>query len=290
MKDKVRFYGVRGSIATPGLQTRATGGNTSCVRVDLGGECIVLDGGTGLRALGAEIGNRPLKATILFSHLHWDHIQGIPFFGPLYNPESRITLVGPEGLEDALQAQMSRPNFPVGMEVMGAKIKFLTVYPGDAFAVGSVKVETAALNHPGGAIGYRLSRNGRTVAYLCDHEHTDYGFGDELRDLARDADLLIYDAQYLPEEYPQKTGWGHSTYEIGAELARAAGARRLVLTHHEPSRSDAEVDSMECRVRVMFNNAWAAREGGEFELGGKAESVPADRMLERYLATTLATG
>lgn len=290
MKDKVRFFGVRGSIATPGLYTRTTGGNTSCVRVDLGGECIILDGGTGLRALGAEIGNRPLEGTILFSHLHWDHIQGIPFFGPLYNPESRITLAGPEGLEDALRAQMSRPNFPVGMEVMGAKIKFLTVHPGDAFAIGPVKVETAALNHPGGAIGYRLSRNGRVVVYLCDNEHTDYGFGDALRNLAREADLLIYDAQYLPEEYPQKTGWGHSTYEVGAKLAIAAGARQLALTHHEPARSDLEVDAMESRARVLFENTWAAREGGEFEFGTKSKTVPDDRMLERYLATNLATG
>ena len=290
MKDKVRFYGVRGSIATPGSNTRVTGGNTSCVRVDLGGECIILDGGTGLRALGAEIGNRPLRATILFSHLHWDHIQGIPFFGPLYNPKSRITLIGPEGLKDALQAQMSKPNFPVGMEVMGARIVFKTVYPGDAFAVGKVKVETAALNHPGGAVGYRLSHGGRVVAYLCDNEHTEFGFGDDLCDLARNADVLIYDAQYLPEEYPQKTGWGHSTYEIGARLAEAAGARQLILTHHEPTRTDAEVDSMECRARVRFENSWAAREGAEFGLGEKTRTVPADRMLERYLATTLATG
>jgi len=290
MKDRVRFYGVRGSIATPGTDTRATGGNTSCVRVDLGGECIILDGGTGLRALGAEIGNQPLEATILFSHLHWDHIQGIPFFGPLYNPRSRITLVGPEGLKDALETQMSKPNFPVGMEVMGARIIFKTVYPGDAFAVGKVKVETAALNHPGGSIGYRLSHRGRVVTYLCDNEHTEFGFGDDLCDLARNADVLIYDAQYLPEEYPQKTGWGHSTYEVGARLAEAAGARQLVLTHHEPTRTDAEVDSMECRARVRFENTWAAREGAEFRLGEKIKSAPADRMLERYLATTLATG
>jgi len=290
MKDKVRFFGVRGSIAAPGSETRATGGNTSCVRVDLGGECIILDGGTGLRALGAEVGNRPLQATILFSHLHWDHIQGIPFFGPLYNPKSRITLVGPEGLKDALETQMSKPNFPVGMEVMGASITFKTVYPGDAFAAGKVKVETAALNHPGGAIGYRLSYRGRVVAYLCDNEHTEFGFGDDLRDLAKDADVLIYDAQYLPEEYPQKTGWGHSTYEFGARLAEAAGARQLVLTHHEPTRSDAEVDAIECRARVRFENSWAAREGAEFVLGGKTRSAPSDRMLERYLATTLATG
>jgi ribonuclease BN (tRNA processing enzyme) len=176
------------------------------------------------------------------------------------------------------------------MEVMGARIVFKTVYPGDAFAVGPVKVETAALNHPGGAIGYRLSHRGRVMTYLCDNEHTEYGFGDELKELARKADLLIYDAQYLPEEYPQKTGWGHSTYEVGADLARAAGVRQLVLTHHEPTRSDAEVDVMECRARLLFENTWAAREGSEFELGAEPENAPTDRMLESYLATTLATG
>ena len=287
MDDLVKFWGVRGSIATPGPETNSVGGNTSCVEVCLGGQRIIIDGGTGLRALGAEIGSQPLVATILFSHLHWDHIQGVPFFGPLYDPENEITLVGPEGLKDALQAQMSRPNFPVGMEVMGAKIKFISLAPGDSFAIGSVRVTTAALNHPGGAIGYRLAHKGRSVVYACDNEHN---HDPDLLGLASGADLLIYDAQYLPAEYPSRVGWGHSTFEKGTQLAESTGVKRLALTHHEPTRSDADIAGMETSACMLFPDSWAAREGMVIEFDPDRERLPLDQMLEAYLASSLASG
>jgi phosphoribosyl 1,2-cyclic phosphodiesterase len=289
MSDKIRFFGVRGSIAAPGPDTRMVGGNTSCVEVCLGGQHIILDGGTGLRALGAEAGGA-MQAAILFSHLHWDHIQGIPFFGPLYHPESDITLYGPRDLKKALEAQMSAPSFPVSMEVMGARLRFVKVFAGDQFSVGEVKVVTTALNHPGGAIGYRLCGMGRTVAYVCDNEHKPDGPGERLLELARGADVLIYDAQYLPEEYGSRKGWGHSTYVQGAELATRAGVGQLILTHHEPSRTDSEIARIEREARKLFEDSWAAREGMEFEFGEEKECWPATRLLECYLATALPSG
>lgn len=289
MSDKVKFWGVRGSIATPGPKTTTVGGNTSCIEVRLGNQRTILDGGTGLRALGAEE-SRPMRCTILFSHLHWDHIQGVPFFAPLYNPESEITLVGPDKLEEALRAQMSRPTFPVGMDAMGARIKFVTVTAGDEFTSGPVRISTCALNHPGGAIGYRLACNGRVVVYACDCEHSPDGPDPHLVELAAGTDLLIYDAQYLPAEYSSRRGWGHSTFEQGVMLAQRAGARRLALTHHEPARSDSEVARIEDCARRTFPESWAAREGMVFEFDPDRESLPVDRMLEAYLASSLASG
>jgi len=261
MADTVRFWGVRGSIATPGSSTVAVGGNTSCVEARLGGERLVLDGGTGLRALGAADRGEPLVAAMFFGHLHWDHIQGVPFLGGLFHPGSRVRMVGPRGLRAVLEGQMSRPSFPVSMDIMAARISIEELEPGDGLIVGDVKVSTAALNHPGGAIGYRLERQGRAVVYACDNEHREGGIDAQLLDLARGADVLVYDAQYLPEEYSSREGWGHSTYAKGAELAEAAGVGLLVLTHHDPARSDAEVADLELRCRELFPSTIAAREG-----------------------------
>lgn len=203
-----------------------------------------------------------MDATILFSHLHWDHIQGIPFFAPLYHPSSRITLVGPIGLRRALRSQMSQPTFPVGTEVFGAKRTFIEIEPGEQLDLGEVKVMTAPLNHPGGAIGYRLTSGGTvSVAYLCDHEETDDDRSSGAHSLARGARALICDAQYTPEEYDSKIGWGHSTFEHASMIAKGAGATALYLTHHEPTRSDDELDRIELRAREIFRGARVAREG-----------------------------
>ncbi len=282
MSDWIKFWGVRGSIATPGAETSAVGGNTSCVEVMLGEERIILDGGTGLRALGQAHGNRPMQATILFSHLHWDHIQGIPFFAPLYHPQSKIRLLGPAGLQEALQRQMSGPNFPVGMDAMGARIDFQCVEPGDCFSIGEVEVTVCALRHPGGAQGYRLCGRDQVIAYACDTEHSEFEIDDELRQLADCADVLIYDAQYLPEEYQAKQGWGHSTYEQGCALANTSSARRLLLSHHEPGRSDEQVHALELRAQKLFARSLAAREGMILYLG----SVDADRA-QQWLTDSL---
>lgn len=260
-EPQVIFWGVRGSIATPGATTSLVGGNTSCVEINLGGEHIILDGGTGLRQLGAAQGALPFTGHLLLGHLHWDHIQGVPFFGPLFNPQSEVGFIGPQGLQGALATQMSGPTFPVGMELMGARKTFTELEPGADFSLGEVRVSTAALRHPGGGLAYRLEADGCSVVYAVDTEHPEQGIDSGLLALAADADLLIYDAQYLPEEYEQKVGWGHSTFEHGAALARAAGAERLILTHHDPLRDDLAVERLLRRARQCFAQVDVAREG-----------------------------
>ena len=261
----VRFHGVRGSLATPGPATAAVGGNTSCVEVACGETRIVLDAGTGLRAVGDRlIAAGGSETTLLLSHLHWDHIQGLPFFAPIYAPGHRVEVVsGPNGvmaLGDALRRQMSAPFFPVDFDEVSRQLSAREARPGDALAVGAATVRMARLNHPDPVYGYRIDHAGRSVVYATDTEH--YACVDPvLRSLAAGADVLIYDAQYTPEEYPAKVGWGHSTWAAAVELARAAGVRSLVLFHHDPRRSDAGVAEIEARARAGFAGTIAAREG-----------------------------
>jgi phosphoribosyl 1,2-cyclic phosphodiesterase len=270
---RIRFWGVRGSIAAPGPDTASVGGNTSCVEVRCGQTLIILDAGTGIRRLGEGLIGDPrtggIDATVLLSHLHWDHIQGLPFFVPAYLPSSRLSIAGTAhgvmSLRDALAHQMTAPVFPVRLAELAATIDFLEVRPGDSFDVGEAQVRAVRLNHPGGVLAYRIEHEGRSVVYATDTEH--YACVDPtLRDLAEGADALIYDAQYTPEEYRgdagrSRVGWGHSTYVAAAELARAAGVGQLVLFHHDPTRSDAAVAAIETSTRDLFASSFAAREG-----------------------------
>jgi len=268
---EITFWGVRGSIASPGQDTIGVGGNTSCIEVRCGATKIILDAGTGIRALGDKLMREgAVEATLLLSHVHWDHIQGIPFFVPAYVPSSQIQIVGSANgvmsLRDALAYQMTTPVFPVRLDQLGAKIGWREVQSGERFRINDVQVRVARQNHPGGSFAYRLDWNGRSVVYATDTEH--YACIDpELYSLARGADVLIYDSQYTPEEYRgtapnnSKVGWGHSTYVAGVELAKAAGVGQYVLFHHDPRRTDAGVEDLEKKTRELFPSACAAREG-----------------------------
>ena len=271
----VEFHGVRGSLPAPGARTAAVGGNTSCVEVRTGQARILLDAGTGLRALGEKlVGAMPLEATILLSHVHWDHIQGIPFFLPIYVPGNRITVLsGPNGampLEDVLRRQMSAPFFPVAFDEVSAQLRARDLLPGQVIELGDCQVRIAKLNHPDPVYGYRIDHAAGSIVYATDTEH--YSCVDpNLRRLAEGATVLVYDAQYTPEEYRgdvgrPKVGWGHSTYEAACELARTAGVERLVLFHHDPQRSDEGVAEIERRARALFPSTVAAREGGILSL------------------------
>jgi phosphoribosyl 1,2-cyclic phosphodiesterase len=261
----VRFHGVRGSLATPGLATAAVGGNTSCVEVTCGDTRIVLDAGTGLRGIGDALATTGgSETTLLLSHLHWDHIQGLPFFTPIYLPGHRVEVIsGPNGvlpLEAALRRQMSAPFFPVDFEEVSSQLRAREARAGEALAIGPATVRMARLNHPDPVWGYRIEHAGRSVVYATDTEH--YACVDPvLARLAAGADVLIYDAQYTPDEYPGKVGWGHSTWAAAVELARAAGVKTLVLFHHDPRRSDGAVAELEARAREVFPSVMAAREG-----------------------------
>ena len=283
---RIRFWGVRGSIASPGPDTAGVGGNTSCVEVICGKTRIVLDAGTGLRSLGNHLLSdfrelvscdphdlreaQPLAMTLLLSHYHWDHIQGLPFFVPVYMKQADITIVGAANgvmsVREALVHQMTAPVFPVRLDELGARLATREVKLGETFDVGEAKVTVAKGNHPGGVVAYRIEHEGKSMVYATDTEH--YACVDPaLRTLAQGTDVLVYDSQYSPEEYKTKVGWGHSTYVDGAELARAAGVGKYVLYHHDPMRTDDQVADFEARARSLYPSSVAAREGMVLDLG-----------------------
>ncbi len=264
---EITFWGVRGSYPVPGRATIRYGGQTSCVEVRTSsGSSLIVDAGTGLRALGQKLAREGVQRRhhILLSHVHWDHIQGLPFFTPIYVSGNWIEVVsGPNGtmpLEAALRRQMSAPFFPVDFEDVSRQVRAREPRVGEPFAIGDVRVTMAKLNHPDPVYGYRLEHRGVSIVYATDTEH--FACVDPaLARLASGADVLIYDAQYTPEEYPGKVGWGHSTWEAAVTLARTAGVRQLVLYHHDPRRSDDAVDVLEARAQAAFPGTVAAREG-----------------------------
>jgi phosphoribosyl 1,2-cyclic phosphodiesterase len=273
---KITFWGVRGSIATAGQQFARAGGHTTCVEIEADGERIVIDAGTGIRGLGnklaaeARVLGRYVDATILFTHLHWDHIQGFPFFSPAFGPCNRLDLFGPAdggvSLEDAMREQMRPPMFPITLDDMAATKSFHTIGDDTVLQLGGFTVRARALCHPQGSLGYRIERAGRSLCFATDTEHPDDGSVDErLLDLARGVDALIHDAQFTEDEYegrigPPRRGWGHSTYVAAAQAAQAAGAKSLFLTHHDPGHDDDMVDAIERSARSLFTPCRAARE------------------------------
>jgi phosphoribosyl 1,2-cyclic phosphodiesterase len=260
----VRFFGVRGSIPTPGPLTTA-GGNTACVEVCAGNTRIILDAGSGLRALGDErMKTGARQSTILLSHLHWDHVCGLPFFTPIYVPGFRVEIAsGPNGVmstEDAIRSLFRAPFFPVDFRDIAGQVAIRELPGNGRFEIGDIAVTCARLNHPDPVYGFRLEHDGHAIVYATDTEH--FACVDPtLRKLAAGADILIYDAQYTPDEYPSKVGWGHSTWQAGAELARAAGVAQLVLFHHDPNRTDVQLAAIEADAQAALPGTIAAREG-----------------------------
>lgn len=267
----VRFWGVRGSIPVPGPSTMHFGGNTPCVEVRAGSEILIFDGGTGLRALGGQLApEMPIVARMFFSHFHWDHIQGFPFFAPAFMKGNRFDLFGARKLSstiaETLSGQMNYPNFPVSLGEMAAQMSFHDLREGESVACGDAVITTVALNHPGGCFGYRVDFGGHAVVIATDTEH--YSVLDQkLVNLCDGADVLVYDAMYTPQEYAgsdllfARTGWGHSTWEEGVKVARAARVRKLVLFHHDPDHDDNKVRQIEADCRRVFPESLAAYEG-----------------------------
>jgi len=289
---RVRFWGARGSLPTPGSTTVRYGGNTSCVEITTpGGGRIIIDCGTGLRLLGQHLlatDESPPSGHILISHTHWDHIQGIPFFGPFFTSGSKWDIYAPKGmsksLRDALAGQMQYAYFPVQLDELGAEIRYHELVEG-SFQIYDVTIRTRYLNHPALTFAYRLEAGGTVIVYASDHEPhsrqladgTGEFQGEDLKhcEFLASADLVIHDAQYTAKEYPQKIGWGHSTVEYALAVCRRAGVRKVALTHHDPSRDDDAIDRIVERAGSELKRTCgamevsAAAEGSILDVKGK---------------------
>jgi phosphoribosyl 1,2-cyclic phosphodiesterase len=266
---QVRFWGVRGSIAAPGPATARYGGNTSSIEVRCGERLILLDGGTGMRYLGNRlVAEAPLNTDILFTHTHFDHVCGLPFFKPFFQPQNEFRLwAGHLGegmtMHRVLREFMMAPLFPVPPDIFRAKMEYRDFKGGDTLTPApGIVVRTAVLNHPDGATGYRIEFGGKSVCYVTDTEHAPGKPDRNVLALIAGADIVIYDCMYTDEEYARSyVGWGHSTWQEGVRLCRAAGAKKLVVFHHDPDHDDDRLDAIGREVEAAMPGAVMAREG-----------------------------
>jgi phosphoribosyl 1,2-cyclic phosphodiesterase len=287
MSLRVRFWGTRGSIPTPGSNTVRYGGNTPCVEVRTeGGWLIILDAGTGIRELGRNLLERsngaPIKGDIFLTHAHWDHIQGIPFFAPIFGQGNHFRIWGSQSLESCVgkvvRDQMSPVVFPVTFEELNATIDFQDLATGSVTKGTGYEVTAFSVQHPGGALGYRFAEpggRGKALVYVSDNElaeHERYGGGPEWRkdmvEFVRDAGVLIHDTTYTTEEYDHHRGWGHSTYADAVELALEAKVGTLVLFHHEPRRTDDQLEQCLAQCRALVQDR-----GGALQVIAAAEGL-----------------
>jgi phosphoribosyl 1,2-cyclic phosphodiesterase/CheY-like chemotaxis protein len=292
---RLRFWGVRGSIPSPGPETVRYGGNTSCVEIRAAGQIIILDAGSGIRPLGLalarEFKGRPLELTLMITHTHWDHIQGFPFFVPAYNPRNTVRVLGYEGatrgLQDTLSGQMESPYFPIGLKEMPGNLQF-TELRDLQFSIGSIQVRATYVNHPGVCVGYRLFTPEGSITFIPDNENyvrlksrsagaqtvspEAQAFAEQqdqkLVEFIRGSDLLIVDSQYDAEEYERHVGWGHSCVDDSVNLAVRAEVKKLFLFHHDPSHDDRKIDAMVRHARKL-----AAGSGRALEVAGARERL-----------------
>lgn len=260
---RLTFWGTRGSIAVPGPDTLRFGGNTTCLEVAFNdGKSLIIDAGTGIRALGDKFAGKPgpLEINMLITHLHWDHINGIPFFIPVYRPDAHIRVGGwPRGLEGLaglFDSRRSDGRFPVPFEDLPSRMERSDDLAPPCFRLGETQVSTLPLNHPQGAIGFRFTEGQNSLVFITDNElEPEKDPPEELVRFCEGASALIHDAQYLPEEMEQRKGWGHSDWNSTLKLARQAGVGRLILTHHDPSRTDSQLEKLVDEARYAAGPA-----------------------------------
>ena len=278
---RVRLWGVRGSVPVPGPETADFGGNTSCVQVTTdGGDEVILDAGTGIRALGHAISRESKRLHVLLTHLHLDHIQGLMFFAPFFDPETELTVWGPPSSGEALRTRLARyisnPLSPIEIRDLPAKVTFADA-PAEPWSIDGVEVEAALVAHRGPTLGYRVTENGTSLCYLPDHEPA---LGQNLETsppgwisghvLARDASLLIHDGQYDDAEYDEHHGWGHSAVPDALAFARRAEAGRTLLFHHDPEHDDEKLEALGDEAAEL----WADLDGqGEVSLAREGEEL-----------------
>jgi len=274
----VRCWGTRGSIPSPGPETVRHGGNTTCLEVCGADLRIIFDAGSGIRPLGLDLVERgPNAVHIFLTHFHWDHIQGFPFFQPLYDAEDSIKVVGPKqkdiDVQNLFAGQMGPIYFPVPFSVVAAAMEFEHLNEG-SYEVGDFTLDVMRVRHPSYVIGYRIKVGGHVICFIPDNEidgdmyEVDPGFESRIVDFVGDADLLIHDSMYTEAEYPNRVGWGHSTFEQSLRLAMDGGVKKLLFTHHDPMRTDYELDAIVAKMRED-----ARRGSGSLEVAAAMEGV-----------------
>ncbi|HJN01846.1 MAG TPA: MBL fold metallo-hydrolase [Nitrospinota bacterium] len=280
---KIKFWGVRGSIPSPSPSTVKIGGNTSCVEIRFGNDIFIVDCGTGIRELGQVLTKElPVKARIFFSHVHWDHIQGFPFFAPAYIPGNEFQLFGlknsKHSLQSVLEKQMSGPNFPVSFNVMNAKFIFTEISAGEIINIDDLKVTAAFTNHPNNGLCFRFEGKKGTVVYASDTEHIEGKLDENILSILHGADYFIYDSQFSDDEYSGKIGfprkgWGHSTWTEGIKLSKKAGVKHFILFHHDPTHTDEFLRKREQECRTAFPNSVLAYEGLEIDINKNEKPI-----------------
>jgi phosphoribosyl 1,2-cyclic phosphodiesterase len=275
MSIHVKFWGVRGSSPSCTTPYQQTGGHTSCVSIMKEDQCLIFDCGTGLLDLGVNLKDIPLKNIHIFlSHVHYDHVMGFPFFMPLWQSDRHINLYsGPIekffSIKDFIENRLfDKPMFPVGTDIIPSKITYHDLFPFQQLTLPmGWEISTFPLHHPGGSTGYRLKIDGISISYITDHEHTPGDDNIPLREFVQGSDLLIYDSAYTPEEFKDRRGWGHSTWEEAVNLAQNAQVNQLALYHHDPLHTDEVVDQVEQKAQEIFPHTFAARQGQRIILG-----------------------
>ncbi len=273
----VRFWGARGTLASTSLDTGKYGGNTACIEVTCGDEVLIFDAGSGLRGLGSKLarearradkkGEKRKKLNLLFTHCHYDHISGLPFFEPFFDKKTTVKLwsghlPGPDKTKRMVHEYMRSPFFPVGPEVFTSKLEYQDFEPGDVLKpIRGATVQTMSLNHHDGCVGYRIDFQGRSICFITDTTHIPDKPDAGIIEFTAGADLMIYDATYTDSEFPMFWNFGHSTWEEGARLAKAAGVKRYCMFHHRPSRTDEALDEIRNQCKDVFRRSWAAYEG-----------------------------
>ena len=268
---KLRLWGVRGSVPTPCAKNLGYGGNTPCVEVRLpGGDVLIFDAGTGIRQLGFDLLKQPPpegKIHIFLTHYHWDHIHGLPFFGPLFDTMRISFYTGGklETLEQAMAGQMKNPYFPIDFETLASRHEYLDLGGGE-FKNGEVSVRAFPVHHPQGACGFRVDAGDASIIYVPDREPGNAELDRVVRECSEGAGILIHDAQYTPEEYGRFKGWGHSTWEEAVQVARDSNVKELVLFHHDPEHDDNQISRIEKDASQRLETTRAAVEGWMVEL------------------------
>jgi phosphoribosyl 1,2-cyclic phosphodiesterase len=270
---RIKYYGVRGSIPVAGRDYNKYGGNTTCIVINEANTTLVIDAGSGIRSFGRDLikqaGITGHKINIIFTHYHWDHIMGFPFFAPGFIKGNEINCYGESkynmSIQDVLKKQQQFINFPVELSGMGAKLHFFETQENDELNIGPFKITSTKLNHPAGTLGYRVQGSSGVFVAATDIEHFSVP-DNKLMNLSKDADILMYDSQFTPEEYPKYIGWGHSTWDEGIKIAQLAGVKELHFCHHAPEHNDQQIDDIQTLAQARFAKSFAIQEGWEVEI------------------------